>query len=134
MVAVERITETERELEFTDLISWSGHQQLACPNCGDGYLHHDMVDVFERFRYEDGDSLRFRVNGTHTETTLIAEADAPGRRNSIEIRFYCENCAWDEHGQPQQVFYVLQIIQHKGCTYLSWVREIENVNLKPVGD
>lgn len=115
-----------KPIEFTDLVYWEGHRLLACPDCLDGYLHHTTVDVFERLRGEDGDSFRFRLDGHQLETSLVP--NAPGRRNSIEIRFWCENCSLDKEGNPAR-FFVLQILQHKGNTYLSWVRE-EDGNLE----
>lgn len=118
-LSAEREVQIESDVSFTDQISWQGHLQLACPMCGDGYLHHDVVDVFERLKGEDGDAFRFRVDGSRIETNLVA--GAPGRRNTVEIRFYCEFCSFGDLNR-RTMFFTLQIIQHKGCTYLSWAR------------
>lgn len=110
-------------VEFGEFVYWHGHKQMICPGCGGDFLHHGRVDVFQRLKGEDGDAFRFRLNdGASLETSLVPEVDVPGRRGSIEIRFSCESCELDENDNQQDVYFVLQIIQHKGQTFLSWVR------------
>ena len=82
---------------------------LLCPNCGSMYLHHEAVQVFKRDR-EDGPG----TVATITDLVLTQRANAdvlPGRRDSLDIVFSCEEC-------PR--FPVLRIMQHKGRTLMEW--------------
>lgn len=88
---------------------------LRCPGCQDQYscLHQSVTRLWERDA-EDADGTVIEVRGSrdfsiwHAPSVLI-----PGRRNSLEIEFWCEMC----ERKP-----VLRIGQHKGSTYIEWVR------------
>ena len=94
------------------MVSESG--ELACPYCGDdGYLHHDLVQVYSRER-EDSDS---GIHATVSSKHLSAYADKDmrknpsSRRDGITISFWCETC---------DSTYLLTISQDRGKTYLGW--------------
>jgi hypothetical protein len=84
---------------------------VNCPACDGPWLHHLRVEVFDR-RCEDAeDGLHVAVERTqlHVDTDLT---DNPsGRRDGVRIFFYCEWCC---------AIPVLNIVQHKGNTLLSW--------------
>lgn len=121
------------------------YESLVCPRCGSGYLHHGPVRVFSAQEDEDG-----------TLTTVTCEASVtiapckrssmPGRRHSLEIDFYCEDCGdncpdigpdGNEIPDPDACTcgglsecrcgkgrhpLTLRIMQHKGMTLVEWVR------------
>lgn len=90
---------------------------LRCPACGEGYLHHRRVTVYSRA--EDAETVRVITTDGRTTmqgTSPSAESDNPSaRRGAVCIEFFCETCVSDDLLQ-------LAIIQHKGNTYLEWVR------------
>lgn len=91
---------------------------LLCPHCGDEYLHHEEVDVFNR-----GEDAAL---GQHTHVpatpngTVVVQQDLAGnpslRRHGIRIEHWCEGC----HGR-----FSLCLVQHKGGTFLHWERSLE---------
>ena len=86
---------------------------LLCPKCGEANLHHGILDVICR-KSPDEDGIKYEIDGfMQMNITPIKDEDIPGRRNNIDISFYCEYC-------PDECF-VLRIIQHKGTTYIKWV-------------
>lgn len=122
----------------TGLVLLDG-EGLVCPRCGEGYLHQGPVRVYSRREDCDG-----------TLTTVECEAKVsvapfpggrmPGRRQSLEIDFYCEICGdncydTDQPGPSDcscgcgecqcgnaRYSLTLRVMQHKGCTLVSWVR------------
>ncbi len=87
---------------------------IACPNCGDGYLHHGTIHVYNRFR-EDGDGIESVVEPcSQVNQHIRPSAQIPFRRDSLYIEFRCEVCP---------VKPVLWIEQHKGNTYMHWTWE-----------
>jgi len=85
-------------------------QQLDCPACGNGCLHHGEVVVYDRVE-DDPVTLVTRVGmGTKTEITN-GKGNPSSRRHGLTIEFSCEHCS----ANP-----VLELQQHKGSTYLSW--------------
>jgi hypothetical protein len=92
--------------ENNDMI---GHL-LKCPICGEDYLHHECVETFSR---EDDATtgLHVSVEKLSVSTDNNVSANPSPRRDGVKIRFWCELC----RGKP-----TLEIIQHKGCTYMSW--------------
>jgi hypothetical protein len=87
---------------------------LACPECGETVdMHHTTVSVFERQSVEDGDGVKIVIKGAGSITTTpLQEKEMPGRRNAVVISFECWPCRRVSH---------LEVRQHKGTTYLSWV-------------
>ena len=95
---------------------------LLCPRCGQGYLHHGRVRVLERLYGEDGDGIAVAVRHLKVRMQPLEESELPGRRNAVEISFSCENCSEVLDGFAQAEDLVLQILQHKGNTFVSWVQ------------
>lgn len=88
-------------------------ETLLCPSCGDQYLHHCEVVVYERD--EDAtETLKTTVAASVARTELVA-SDGCGnpsrRRDGLTIRFECENCG----AKP-----LLKVAQHKGLTLVGW--------------
>jgi hypothetical protein len=90
--------------------------RLSCPNCGEDYLHHVGVVVFDRA--EDAPRVtRTSIRDGHVGSHIVAgDGENPsGRRDGVVIHFTCEQC------KAGDVFPMeLRIAQHKGFTYLSW--------------
>jgi hypothetical protein len=93
----------------------SGEQSdpLLCPHCGGGYLHHELITVFDR--REDADFVtRTRVskNRVTREAVKSEVARNPScRRDGLAVSFSCETCA----ARPE-----LTIKQEKGQTFFTW--------------
>ncbi len=95
-------------------------RRLLCPMCGDGFTHHDRVDVFERT--EDADEgLHVVVDGCdrrdvpergHANVSISSclDGNPSCRRQGISVGLYCESCGGK---------FVLEIAQHKGETLIS---------------
>lgn len=90
---------------------------MACPKCGKNNLQHGEVQVYNR-RGEDKPGTRVHVappdNAISVSDTALGFA---GRRSDVRIQFTCEGCdlaAW------------LYVIQHKGSTYIRWVKDSGN--------
>ena len=112
---------------------------LACPNCGELYLHHETIATIRRG--EDNpkhdtvvvtclDGCKAYENDQYSVssgTNVLVPKNPSPRRGSIVTQFYCESC----DAKPQ-----LAIIQHKGCTYLEWIDlglpEPEPIKRKPI--
>lgn len=95
--------------------------ELLCPKCNGNNLHHSDVVVFTR--NEDAERVRVvHVEGedvTHYGISNDFSANPSSRRGAVSIHFWCENC----HGDPETTdtpIFKLNIIQHKGTTYLDW--------------
>jgi len=99
---------------------------LLCPKCRGFNLHQSVVTSRMR-RVEDGPA----VSITHKQdgsATFEPDTGAPGRRDSLDIKFWCEHCDRDDEEGAQ---YTLRIEQHKGTTFLSWVGTSSRVELAP---
>lgn len=86
---------------------------LVCPVCGYNFIHQGSVCVMNRFK-EDGDGTKTTVSldGKTVNVTHLPDSELPGRRDTVRINFWCEGC-------PRSS--VLEIAQHKGQTFFSWV-------------
>lgn len=97
---------------------------LICPSCGDNYLHHTSITVFNRT--EDSDQTRVTHLGTNMDgytpgelndtltsaTVKSGDCENPSpRRHGLHIRFNCEHCDDTK---------TLCLYQHKGFTGLRW--------------
>lgn len=82
--------------------------RLECPACGNDYMHHDRVEIFECG--EDATSgLRVVVaDGTVTTDTSL-QGNPSSRRHGLRVHFWCEGCS---------VRSFMEISQHKGNTYV----------------
>lgn len=96
--------------------------ELMCPVCENNNLHHGAVVVYSR--NEDGTQVRVTcVDGQEVATSLenSAEVENPSsRRGAISILFSCEHCHAGEDGHDQWRHHRLDVVQHKGTTYLNW--------------
>jgi hypothetical protein len=99
---------------------------MLCPRCRCTYLHQGPVIVFERDT-EDSAGNVVRVDHLRVETRRAPDARLPGRRNTLRVGFYCEDChasesssAWS--GEPHW----LEIMQHKGQTLVRWLEPGES--------
>lgn len=86
-----------------------GAGTLLCPFCGSNNLHHQRLRAFERYEENDATATITEIFGTWTHVRVGA---APGRRNTLDVEFWCEG---GEH------LPVLRIQQHKGSTFFRWV-------------
>ena len=92
--------------------SIDGDHQLHCPNCGNVYGLHQSKYRISAPEYHGAKSVI--VDGgdlSHYDSTGW-NLDDTRPRESIEIKFWCECCGGDDMR--------LQIVQHKGSTYLHW--------------
>lgn len=83
---------------------------LICPVCGDSYLHHSHVEIFDRVR-EDAPSTSLRVE--RGRVTEGSEDNPSPRRDGLAVTFWCEGCG------SQNL--VLALWQHKGESFWSWL-------------
>lgn len=89
---------------------------LMCPKCEQQYTHSESVIVFNRG--EDDPLVEVtHVNDAGTLVRKVANDQTENRslrRHSVRISFWCETCDQDDTRQ------YLNIVQHKGETYLLW--------------
>lgn len=102
-----------------DLDEWSNDPSLAllCPKCGGNNLHQYTVHTFHRGEDEDKViNTSAYMDGTEVKVVPNDETDNPSsRRHGLTIEFECENCH-----QTAGDSFRLNILQHKGCTYMVW--------------
>jgi hypothetical protein len=102
---------------ITETIAVKDYSFLCCPGCGDNFLHHDRVTIFDRCE-DENECIVTEVN----EDGHISIKKSDGlrnpsvRRHGIAIRFWCEHCGPDNP-------FDLTIAQHKGETRLAWRAE-----------
>lgn len=88
---------------------------LSCPYCASNNLHHEIVDIFERV--EDSKvGLHVTVKALEVSVNNNMENNPSRRRHGLSITFWCGHC-------PNTS--VLNIIQHKGSTYVEFKEEEE---------
>ncbi len=96
-----------------------GESLLLCPRCGEGYLHHGQITIWERTKGEDGDGFQITVDSwREIAMEAVEEKRIPGRRNAVDIEFSCELCGDFEY-EPSRTI-TLRIQQHKGNTVMEW--------------
>jgi len=108
-VAIVRLSD---EGDFGD-----GSGRMVCPRCSGSYLHHGYVTVRQRDgggSGEDCAGTEVTVDADDTKILRLGAEDArwSGRRDSVEIGFWCEEC--DEAS-------VLELMQHKGLSLVRWI-------------
>jgi hypothetical protein len=95
----------ENEIKYSDDVEGS----IICPSCGGGNLHHLTVTAENRDT-EDGPATRVVSRG---KTVTVDRTENPAnRRSNLYVDFDCETC----EATPR-----LELIQHKGSTYLRWI-------------
>jgi hypothetical protein len=91
----------------------SNKSELCCPHCGDVYLHHSNIIIYERG--EDQDAIITTVidhkDNRVPSSSFTTENNPSRRRHGLTIQFWCECC---------DAISNLNIAQHKGNTFLSW--------------
>lgn len=100
---------------------------LGCPHCGNFNLHQYRVSTF--FRYGEDSTTGLAVTALGFDRAIDAAQNPPSlevtssmaknpspRRDGLQIWFSCE------HGCDDPV---LEIIQHKGTTFVQWAEGVE---------
>jgi hypothetical protein len=114
----------EREAAKVD-----GYGTVSCPECGDTYLHQSNVTIYE-FADDPLWNRVFAQRGKEVVVTDFPRIDSPNPsrdRNGLTIEFACENChGGDWNGEEviasKREPFRLAIYQHKGVTYMEWVK------------
>lgn len=93
---------------------------LLCPDCGEINLHQGQVEAWNRPEDADTGNHIVVVGDSVTGDNDMSKNPSP-RRQGLSIEFACEHCSYDEktNNLDGKVF-TLNIIQHKGSTYLMW--------------
>lgn len=105
----------ENEKKAPELEDNSDDAILLCPGCGDTYLHHGEIEIFNRA--EDAKKgLHIVANGETVRIDHDMAGCPSSRRQGIAVKVWCEGCSWES---------VLTIVQHKGQTVLSIVPKRE---------
>lgn len=89
---------------------------LCCPSCGERYLHHDRVAVYQRDSEDSKTGLSVSVANGRVSTGRSQAGNPSSRRGGIAIRFWCEHC---------KVISILAIHQHKGNTFIEWLHDVK---------
>lgn len=85
---------------------------LGCPVCGQTYLHHLEVEIWEREADADESIVTACTAGGGVSIERRSSFYNPShRRNGMRVKFTCECC----HAKP-----VFTLIQHKGETLMAW--------------
>ena len=83
---------------------------LMCPKCSGQNLHQVWVKSIFRDE-EDKDGTAVISTTKVTVQKRIKCEQIPGRRDVIDIKFFCDGCGGE---------FILRILQHKGNTMISW--------------
>jgi hypothetical protein len=86
--------------------------KLTCTHCIHDCTHHGPTHVWLRPRGEDGPSRKVTTLDNGVAIEEDAQGNPSGRRDAVEIVYSCEECGG---------LSALQVIQHKGATYLQTV-------------
>lgn len=90
---------------------------LCCPSCGDIFLHHRAVHVFNRDQDEEiGMETVVFEEESHTRVSNC-DGNPSLRRHGVAIDFHCEHC---NNGDSDGLVAQLCISQHKGSTGIFW--------------
>jgi ribosomal protein S27AE len=85
--------------------------EIQCPKCRHGFMHHHTVNLYNRAEEDDptGVHVRARAKGLEINRSMVGNPSY--RRDGLTIALECEQC-----GNTS----VLNIYQHKGVTYIGW--------------
>lgn len=86
--------------------------EIYCPHCGNEYLHQKEVAVTWRYQ-EDSGGVCYTTSRKKDFKEHLDSKHIPHRRDNLIIVFDCENCEGDKN---------LEIYQHKGVTYMEWLK------------
>ena len=111
---------TERNLEMgitnentpDNHVKYSQDGNVCCPYCGNDYLHHKDVVIYNRTE-DSAEGLAVHVTPEVVTTGNNLSGNPSARRSGLVIHFECENCSNT---------YELALAQHKGTTHLHWIR------------
>lgn len=84
---------------------------LACPRCGEEYLHHCRIEAFNRQKEDSDHGLHVSVESQSIQVDASMEANPSSRRNGLAVLFSCENCSKASR---------MILIQSKGQTFVYW--------------
>jgi hypothetical protein len=100
------------ELDFNTGLRFGTCDELLCPSCNNGNLHHVKITVFDRPEDDRVTTVtEFSSGNVFRRNVPSAKTDNPsGRRHGIAIRLRCEHC---------RVISELTVSQHKGATLLA---------------
>jgi len=90
------------------------YDQLYCPRCGEMNLHQDIVSVFNRNEEDSETGLKAIVSRSGVNIKTDQRGNPSSRRDGMIIHFWCEHC-------PGHILR-LSIYQHKGTTYVDWMK------------
>lgn len=101
-------------MEYIDLKANPFYAVLNCP-CGMNNLHQSKYEIFDRG--EDSERVTKTVIENKdvfiTDVSNQLSGNPSSRRHGMKIHFWCEG------GHDM----VLNIYQHKGCTFMEWDKE-----------
>ena len=83
---------------------------LKCPVCGQSFLHHKKIEIFDR-EEDQKKGLHIKVENGVTETNTDLEGNPSRRRHGLTIQFWCEICEKKVE---------MSIAQHKGNTFIDF--------------
>jgi hypothetical protein len=87
-----------------------GEYDLCCPKCGETYVHHGKINVFERAE-DDDKGIHVIINSQNVCIKSDLKGNPSLRRNGLTIEFWCELC---------NCVSVLAIAQHKGTSIVTF--------------
>ena len=89
---------------------------LTCPLCSEEYLHHGAVTVWNRAEDAEVGRLTTVSGDVLIDAQNATMEGCPSRRrDALSIEFRCEHC----HDKNDKSLH-LDVIQHKGNTFLQW--------------
>lgn len=89
-----------------------GHgAELRCPSCGNNYLHHETIEIWERGEDKEC-GLHIVIDDGKSSIDTDLKGNPSMRRHGLTIAFSCEGCS----ARP-----VLSFTQHKGNTCVDFI-------------
>jgi hypothetical protein len=99
----------------TELILPKHELLLLCPICGHNCVHQSEITIYQR---KQEDALIVKTVANSAITTIEISDEAHGRRDSLEIDFWCE-CS---------CYFTVLILQHKGETYIDVINIVDGAD------
>lgn len=106
----------EKDYDGIAYVSVDNHHVLSCPNCGFEHGLHQYKYRISNPESCDNRSVVINASDLSHHDSKGWHLDDTRPRESIEIKFWCEACGKDNM--------TLQILQHKGTTYLHWGKSV----------
>ncbi|MBC8497160.1 MAG: hypothetical protein H8D37_05815 [Chloroflexi bacterium] len=96
------------------MVKINSNGEVLCPKCGGNFLHQSSINAtFRDSEDGPGTSVLSNKRGVHIERSKTDKIF--GRRDVVEIDFWCESCG------KENVLPPLIIYQHKGRTHMEWL-------------